>query len=436
MRLRDLLSRTPRSIPPWLVLLLIFEGAVPALAFGLGLPHTARAGLAAGGVKDFAAVAAQLTSGVRPYSPGFHGALPFIYPPLTLPFLIPPLLGGTNGYPLAFAIEMLLMMGVGAMVLEAVWQRTGRPPGRLAWPVAATLAAVGPVTFYRTDLVIGMLLAGAILAWTRRAPAVAFLVVLVAGLIKEYAWVALIPLLAAQLRGTTLQARSLLEALRPLLLAAVPILLLLAGVEVWSQGGLLHSQLENLNRGVEVESLPAAVGIVLGGVGGITVKAGALGSMQISAPHAHLAAISLGFAVLGVLALALIGWRTQQGRLGLAAAVALALGVSLAATPVLSPQYFDALAPCICVACLTSRSRLAPAVLWATLGLALLTQAEFPYLWPSVLRLQPAGLIPLELRNLLLLGALATLAVSAWRAGEPQAEPARELQAVASPATT
>jgi hypothetical protein len=336
-------------------------------------------------------------------------------------FIPGPLLAGSSRYVLAFAVEMLILLVVGVAAVRAYYTRSYPAADPLGWSLLAVLAAAGPLTLYRADPVIGLLLLAAAIAWRRKSMTTSFLLVLGAGLIKEYAWVELVPLLAWQV-GTALRSNprgySLIgKALRPTVLASAPILLLLAAVEVWSRGGLLASQLHNFDRGVEIESLPAAVAMMLAGLRGVTVVRGALGSMQIAGPHLHLRLISAVFAAAGVGLLGLLAIRCARHPVLPGTAFSLALGAALLVTPVLSPQYFDALTPCLCLAALEGPRCIRAYVLWGTLSLALLTQLEFPFLWTSVLSLSPHGLIALEARNVVLLTIVAGLGATWLRSG-------------------
>ncbi len=397
---------------------LLVAAAGPAIGFGIGgVPHTARAGLAAGGLSSLATVATKLLAGVQPYSASFHGAVPFIYPPGTLAFLPIPLLAGVHHYVLAFALEMLVVVLVGVPLATRGSGRRG-----LSWAVLGALAAAGPLTLFRNDPAIGLLLLAAALAFSSGRPGAAFLLVFAAGLIKEYALVELVPLAGLQM-GVVMRAAGPWRArvgswVRPVLVGLLPTLAVLVAVEIWSGGGLLSSQLHNLERGVEIESVPAALAMLLAGFKGIVVTRGVLGSMQISGADLHLRLISALCAAVGVALLLLIAWRAFRGGTPAGVLFSASLGVALLATPVLSPQYLDALTPCLCLAAYEVGGGMRPILLWGAIDLAALTQLEFPYLWTSVLALARSGLIPLELRNLSLLlvvGALLWITMRARR---------------------
>ncbi len=428
-KLLSSLPTPPPSIPSWLAIALLAGAAAPAVAFGVGgVPHTGRVGLAAGGLSSLATVATKLMSGQPPYTPGFHGSVPFIYPPGMLIFIPAPLLAGPGRYVLAFAVEMLIVLLVGVALVRAYHASSDPRADALGWSLLAVLAAAGPLTLYRTDPVIGLLLVAAAIAWRRGSVGTSFLLVLAAGLIKEYAWVEVVPLLGwqvgATVRGRPSSLRLASATVRPVLLAGVPILVILAAVEVWSHGGLVASQLHNLDRGVEIESLPAAVAMLLAGLRGVIVVRGALGSMQIAGSGLHLRLISTAFAAAGVGLLALIAIRSARPPILPGTAFSFAMGLALLVTPVLSPQYLDALTPCLCLAALEARPSIRAYLLWGTLGLALLTQLEFPYLWTSVLSLSAHGLVALELRNLALVAIVATIGTVWMRSGAPGARTA------------
>lgn len=431
------LPRLPSAIPPWLAGMLFVIAAAPALAFGIGgIPHTARVGLAAGGLSSLATVATSLVAGHAPYTPGVQGAVPFIYPPGMLPFLLPPLVAGTAHYVLAFAIEMLVIILVAVPAVEAYRRREAPGQQALGWSLLALLGAVGPLTLYRTDPAIGLLLVAAAIAWRQGNLTGSFLLVFAAGLIKDYAWVELLPLAATQIRMATQLAkpwpRRWWDALRPVVLGLLPTGAILVAVEIWSAGGLLRSQLNNLARGMEIESLPATLGMLLVHVNGVVVSRGVLGSMQISGAGLHLAFLATVFAGLGVLVLVLVAWLCLKGVLSPGVALSATLGVAMIATPVLSPQYFDALLPCLCLAAAELGGMLGPYLLWSSLGLALLTQLEFPYLWTSILHLSLHGVLVLALRNLLLVALVLVLLLTEYlRRRTAEASASRETVRVA-----
>jgi hypothetical protein len=113
----------------------------------------------------------------------------------------------------------------------------------------------------------------------------------------------------------------------------------------------------------------------------------------------------------------LVAWYAYRQKIGAGAAVAATIAAAMVAAPVLSPQYFDALLPCLVIAAAELAYRERGRLLCLGLLLALLTQLEFPYLWLAVLTLRPYAVAVLEVRNLLLLVLLVALLV--WRKRSP-----------------
>jgi hypothetical protein len=401
---------------PGIAIALLVVVALPVLAFAVGgVPHLGRVGLARGDVISYQLVTNLLLHGVRPYSPGFHGLVPFIYPPGIFAFLLLPHVAGSR-YLLAFAIEMLVVVLVGSACLARWAGISRRVSGGVGWPTLALLCAVGPVTLWRPDPAIGLLLGAAALAWHDRRRALAFVLITLAGLIKDYAWVAFIPMIALQLgdqgastSGALVRAWRVARAVLP---AVVMLVLVGAAFTIWSHGGLIHSQLQNLSRGVEIESLAAGVALTIPFGGQVTVAASHLGNQQLSGPGLHLPLLALVFACLGAVAVLLVAWYAYRQKIGAGAAIAATLAAAMVAAPVLSPQYFDALLPCVAIAAADLAYRERGRLLCLGLLLALLTQLEFPYLWLAVLTLHPYAVAVLEVRNLLLLVLLVALV--AW----------------------
>gem|GEM_PF-5227060 len=401
---------------PGIAIALLVLLALPVLAFAVGgVPHLGRVGLARGDVVSYQLVTNLLLHGVRPYSPGFHGLVPFIYPPGIFAFLLGPHLAGSR-YLLAFAIEMLAVVLLGSACLASWARNRAGVNGGVGWPTLALLCAVGPVTLWRPDPAIGLLLAAAALAWHDRHRALAFVLIALAGLIKDYGWVAFIPMLALQLGDQgTLRSGALVRAgrvARAVLPALSMLVLVGAAFTIWSHGGLIHSQLQNLSRGVEIESLAAGVALTIPFGGQVTVAASRLGNQQISGPGLHLPLLALIFACLGAVAVLLVAWYAYRQKINAGAAIAAALAAAMVAAPVLSPQYFDALLPCVVIAAAELAYRERGRLLCLGLLVALLTQLEFPYLWLAVLNLHSYAVAVLEVRNLLLVVLLVALV--AW----------------------
>lgn len=357
-----------------------------------------------------------LVRGHMPYGPDFltkpDRQLVFVYPPLTLVLSIPPLLAGAN-YSFGFALELLLFLVLGLWLLHRACQRLG-----IAFPVALAagllLIAMGPVVVTRLDGLQGLALAGAALALRSRRMALAVALVTLAVLVKETVAVAVLPVVVWAIwpRDGQTWRQGLGKRLGAVALGLVPAAVLVLAFAVWSRGNVFSAASTSLHRGVEIESIPATISYLLSPIFKFTSYGGSLGSQQVSGSQVALVAALV--AVIGVAALI---WGSlhfaREGRRP-ATALAFAVAVGLATTPVLSPQYLLALVPVLALAAgaETGRTR-GRLLLAACLALALLTQAEFPYVFGSVAKLDPVGTAIVALRNLLLIAIALGLARTA-----------------------
>lgn len=357
-----------------------------------------------------------LVRGHMPYGPGFltkpDRQLVFVYPPLTLLLAIPPLLAGSY-YSFGFAVELLVLLGLGLWLLHRVCQRMG-----IAFPVALAagllLIAMGPVVVTRLDGLQGLALAGAALALRSRRMALAVALVTLAVLVKETVAVAVLPVVVWAIwpRDGQTWRQGLGPRLGAVVLGLVPAGVVVLAFAVWSRGNLFSAASTSLHRGVEIESVPAAISYLLSPIFKLTSYGGSLGSQQVSGSQVTWVAALV--AVIGVAALVWGSVYFARGGRRPATAVAFAMAVGLASTPVLSPQYLLALLPVLALAAGSEAGRARGLMLLATcLAMALLTQAEFPYLFGSVAKLDPVGTAIVALRNLLLVAIAIGLARNA-----------------------
>ena len=357
-----------------------------------------------------------LVRGHIPYSSNFMVApdtrLTFIYPPLSLVLSLSPLLAGGH-YSLGFSIQMVVLTGVGLLALHVFCRRCG-----ISFPIALTaavlLVAVGPVLLTRLDGVQGLALAGAALALRSRRMALAVALVTLSVLVKETVVVALIPVVvwalwpAAEVHwsdGLGRRAAAVGWGLVPALVVAVTFL-------VWSRGQVLSAAFAAIHRGVEIESIPASISYLTHPLLRLHSYIGQLGSSQVSGPQVTVAAAVAG--AIGVVALV---WGAihfaREGRRPVTT-IAFAVAVSMTATPVLSPQYVLGFMPVLVLAAALEFTAVRSYLLLGTgLITALLTQAEFPYLFSSVAALEPPGMIVVVVRNLLLIALAVNLARAA-----------------------
>ena len=391
-----------------------------ALALGRLIPtelgmisvHTA-VGATIGDVLYFSHAAFGLMQGHPPYQPNFltrpDQGLPYVYPPLTLLISLPAVLGESH-FLAAFSIEILFVSLGGCGMLGYFARRLG-VVGPVGLATAVLLAASGPVWLTRVDSIQGLLVAGSALALVGGRRTLAVVLVTLACLVKETAVLAAVPVGLWCLLPDGENPLPWPQRVRELLLGLVPALLIFGAFLVWSSGGEVTSSLTSVHRGMELESIPASVAIALSHFAPVHSYLGGLGSEQLRASDASILAISaiaLGTIVIGVGSVLL-----AQGHRHPATAIAMAVAVGLCATPVLSPQYLLDLLPVLAIAAYADFPRtLGDRLMLLGLLLAVLTQAEFPYLFSSVVALQPSGLVALLLRNALL---LLVAAILTWR---------------------
>ena len=410
-------SASPKSLGRVALALRILLLPLVALALGRLIPtelgiltvHTA-VGATIGDVLYFSHAAFGLMQGHAPYQPNFltrpDQGLPYLYPPLTLLISLPAVLGGSQ-YLVAFSITILFASLVGCAVLGHFARRLGFV-GPVGLAVAVLLAATGPVWLTRVDSLQGLLVAGSALALVGGRRALAVVLVTLACLVKETAVLAAVPVGLWCLLPDRENPLPWPQRVREVLLGLVPALLIFVVFLIWSSGGEVTSSLTSVHRGMELESIPASVAIALSHFIPVHPYLGGLGSEQLrGADVSALAviAISLGTIVVGVGSVLLaLGHRRP------ATAMALAVAVGLCATPVLSPQYLLDLLPILAVAAYADFPRAgADRLIALDLLLAVLTQAEFPYLFGSAVGLHPLGLAALLLRNSILILVAAIL---------------------------
>lgn len=407
---------------------------VPTLVKELGLlPHgDTLVGIVNEDVVYLSHGAFGLALGHVPYLPHFmtdpYQHLAFLYPPLTLLLAMPPVLAGHH-YLLAFSLEVLALILLGTVALGAAVRRSGRraPVGVVT---AALLLAAGPIVMTRFDGLQGLLVAGSALALIRRHNLVAVALVALAVLIKETAVLAAVPVILWCLFPEPGAGVGLGQRLKELGLGLAPALLIFAFFLVWSHGAEVTSSLDSVHRGLEVESVPASVAILLGHFFPARSYLGSISSWQLASPIA--APLAASFIAVGGLTVVVAAALFARQHRHPATAVAGCVAVGLCATPVLSPQYLLDLLPALALAaCLELPARRGAQLVLLGLVMALLTQAEFPTLFMLVAHLQPVGVILVAVRNLLLL-ATAFLLLK-WGADRDRLAPGRMAAVPAAP---
>jgi hypothetical protein len=357
-----------------------------------------------------------LAHGHIPYMSGFMSFpdqhITYLYPPLTLLITMPPVLAGSY-FTAGFSLEILILVLAGALILGWVCRNLGMTP-YVGLAVAVILLAVGPVLLTRVDAVQGLLVAGAALALTQRRATTAVLLVSLAVLVKETAVPAALPVVLWCLLPEPGQAVDLWKRVGKVIAGALPAVAIFTFFLVWSRGAELTAALASVHRGLEIESVPASVAILLSRLVPVHPYFGHLASWQLRAADAGLLASAA--TVVGVVAV--IGgalfftWRRRQPL----TAVAFCVAAGLCATPVLSPQYLLLLLPVLAVAAVAEfPPRQAHRLLLLGLAVALLTQAEFPYLFGSLVSLGVVGVGLVLARNALLIVITVMLA---WKGQE------------------
>ena len=354
-----------------------------------------------------------LIHGHVPYAPHFmtypDQRLTYLYPPLTLLITLPPVLAG-KAYTAAFSLEMLLLALVGAWLLGRHARRLGAiaPVGPITFVM---LLATGPVLLTRVDGVQGLLVGGSCLALIRGRRSWAIALVALACLVKETAVLAAVPVGLWCLLPDPDRPDGLGTRLKEIGVGLLPALAIFSAFLVWSHGAEVTSALASVHRAMEIESVAASLAIALSHFFPVHPYLGKLASWELRTSDASLLAL---LATLGggcVITVGSLLFARQHRRP--ATAIAFAVAVGLCATPVLSPQYLLDLVPVLVLACcLELPRRWAERLLWMLLAALLLTQAEFPYLFIWVVRLEPGGVLLLFARNALLVLIAAALL---WR---------------------
>lgn len=335
------------------------------------------------------------------------------YPPLALiPLALPLMVGSGPTYAFGLAVEMAAVTAVGAALLTRLDRASGWR-SRSVLLYGALVLAAGALVLWRYDIVPAVLVLGAIWgAATGRWATVGAALGLAAGL-KIFA-VILIPVFAAHAwrSGGT-------RGVGRLGLAVVVAGLVSLGAYLAFPGASPFELLAfTAGRPLQIETVPGSALTLLAalGISNVEVEFGSF-SYNLVGPGADAVPGVLRLlqmpAVVGTLALgSLAVSRARRSRWGiLVASVASALLALLVTNPVLSPQYLIWLLPLAPLLVGTMR--------WALVAAIGLTALLYPWLYSSLLELDPLPAALLVVRNGLLLVAwaasLLVLARIAWR---------------------
>lgn len=340
-----------------------------------------------------------LGDGDRPYRD-----FAFEYPPLALlPMVLADLPGG--GYATWFGV----LMGLAAVACVPAVHALGG--ARAAWAFALTPLLAGAVLRTHFDLVAVALLLAGLLAVTRRRPVLGLAVLGLATMVK------LFPAVVAAVALAWLWGRGERRAAGQGALAFAAVAAVCSAP--FLGGGYVDAYEYHLDRPVQIESTPATVLWVLGGVEitGSTSQPDEFGSNGLVGGPAD--TVRVVFAVLQLLVLAACAFLARRGApLLICSAAAVVAFVALG--KVLSPQYVAWLVP-FAALLLARGQHLAAGLLAAAVAL---TTVEFPGLYLDLVEGDDGVALLVGARNALLLAALWVIlarAAAAARSPRPSA---------------
>lgn len=337
---------------------------------------------------------------------------PWVYPIVAwVPMLLSYLLGGEL-YPSTW-ISMITLLNAGALGVLSGWGRS-RETLVAAWWWVGYLVALGPIALGRIDSVTVPLAIIALVILSRH-PRAAGVILAVATWMKV--WPA--ALLAAIVVASRHRWQVVLGA--AVTSAAVVIVALLLG----AGSNLLSFVMQQADRGLQVEAVVSTPFLWLASLGYpgtavyyddrmLTFQVSGDGTALVASLMTPLLAlVALALATLGVVAV-----RRGARSLDLLAPLALALVTAfIVVNKVGSPQFESWLAAPvvlgIVMATRGARSFAAPAGIVLVIGG--LTQVVYPVLYGYLISVNPAMLVAISLRNLLLIAVLAWAVIEVVR---------------------
>ncbi|MCW2977475.1 MAG: hypothetical protein JWM06_2756 [Actinomycetia bacterium] len=278
-----------------------------------------------------------MTSGQIPYRDFFDE-----YPPLAQPlFAVVRWLPGTYAH--AFRWTMVCFGAAALVLLVSALASIGATRLRIGVAVVAAGVApllVGPIFLNAFDLWPAFLTAGALLAFVRRHDRTAYVLLALAVAAKVYP-VVLLPLALIDTwdRGGRESVRRVLIWFGGTLLA-VNLPFALAG-----PGGLRFSYWVQIKRGLEVESLPAAVLLVLDRLG--LHHSTLVASLSTNVAGSLASALATLSSLVALAAILFVAWLYYRRRGDLLVAAGAAVVGFVAFGKVFSPQYVDWLVPLV-----------------------------------------------------------------------------------------
>jgi hypothetical protein len=353
----------------------------------------------------------RILEGLFPYRDFALEYPPFALPPLLAPWLMGmgrPL--GVHGYNRLFALENALISVAAVLVIASILS-SWKPRARRSWPVLAGYTAFalicGPLLTRRYDLFPALLTLLALAAILRDRATIAGILIGLGVTAKIYPAV-LVPVFCAfyVAAGNYRALRRLIVGCASAAFAVVAPFALL-GFE-----GFVESLRYHQMRGLQLESVPAGV-LLLGDLIGLTEVQVRFdyGAVHLTSPLADRAVSLLPVSMVLLSAVVVVRafsqFRSEQLAGGavstqrLCGAVVMSLLAFIATNKVFSPQYVIWLIPFAPM--LRARQALLFGVICG------LTIVIFPFEYGSLMRIQPLGVVLLNLRNLLLIGLMVWL---------------------------
>jgi len=348
------------------------------------------------------------------------GAVPYSdfrleYPPLALlPMVVPALLAAPAGgafaaYAGAFALVEGVLAGIAGWLLLRV---APRPIEAIAtWVVLVAITATSAA--WRYDLWPSVLVLAALVATERGRPGLAG-IALGAGTAMKLFPIAVVPILAVR----AIAAGDRPELWRVLGGAVATLAAVAAGSWVVAGGDALQPLAYQLDRGLQLESVGAGLLLLGNAAGALPAEVvHRFGSLQVVAPGADAVATASGLVeaalVAGACVLAFGAFRRDVRAVGsvpverTAEATVAVLAALLVGSKVFSIQYVLWMLP------LVPLLRPSRRVLGALV--AVCSTLVYPLGYAGLWQLDPAMIVVLDIRNLLLVGFLAVLLVDLAR---------------------
>ena len=330
-----------------------------------------------------------------------YRSVAFEYPPLVAPLLaLPALLGeGHESYRVLFSAMMLLVAIPVLLLTRGLASLTGGNARVAAVAFALSPLLLGAAARDHFDLAAVALMLGALVLILRERPGLGVAVLGLAAMTKVF------PLVAAPIALAWLLARGDRRgAIRGALALCAVLGALAAAVVAISPDGARDAVSYHSDLPVQLESSPATVLFAIDALGAAPVHVvESFRSNGLIHPSAD--AVTGVFASLGVVALALLLWRTslRPGRRELVLASLAAAAAFACFGKVLSPQFLIWTLPLIALALAWGERALAATLAAATV----LTFVEFPYRYYDLVAEETFPVVVVALRNLLLIGAVA-----------------------------